>query len=272
MEFTNKKMFAQIDAFFNTYHDWISEMFPNVVDTAEQHSPPAAQQLIEASFRFCRPGVNAEEISRLSAVVPELPDYYEYFLSQYAYPGLEVPVFTFPATDSGADGLLPLLERGASSSVLPFAYDKLSTGLYCVDYSDKHQVVFFQSSEKSPSSRVLASSFTHVLSFIREFLDWGGDLSALDEAEASDAISDLRAVDPVGLGDSAVWKSGGCHELHQALFTGDGDDPWRMSTGTASTVHESGRSYAAAEAACSGRREGAGRPANFASIASIKYW
>lgn len=196
--------YPEIDRFFNVYYEWISQLFPSIPNGTKEVIE-GATEFIGNVYLFKKPGMSTDEIERLAESAFSLPAYYIEFLSEYSYRNLELPIFTFPDTIAGADSFLPMVKKGAPFSVLPFSYDKMENGVYCIDFSQNEKIVFFSYANDRPNHEIVASSFLTLLSFISEYLEWGGSLGELDISDREEAVTELKSRDPHGIGGDA-WS------------------------------------------------------------------
>ncbi|MCE2596992.1 hypothetical protein K6Y31_19635 [Motilimonas cestriensis] len=197
---------SEINSFFESYIDWITELFPEL-PVGHPMKGSEADKLIEHEYAIFKSDMLSDDILKLSDN-PDIPKYYLEFLSEYSYRNLEVPLFSFPSTHP-EDGLREIksdIGRYIEYGLVPFVYDKSGTGYYSIDLRQEEAVVFYKNDER-PSLTVrnkkLASSFLSVLIFLKEYLDWGGNISGLDDEYKPEALAELKGIDSqIG----AVWE------------------------------------------------------------------
>ncbi|MFO6422109.1 hypothetical protein [Motilimonas sp. KMU-193] len=201
---------SEINSFFESYIDWITELFPELPE-GHLMKGSEADKLIEHEYAIFKSDMLSDDILKLSDN-PDIPKYYLEFLSEYSYRNLEVPLFSFPSTHLEVplfsfpsthpeDGLREIksdIGRYIEYGLVPFVYDKSGTGYYCIDLRQEEAVVFYKNDER-PSLTVrnkkLASSFLSVLIFLKEYLDWGGNISGLDDEYKPEALAELKGID-----------------------------------------------------------------------------
>lgn len=201
--------YLEISDFFNAYVDWIAEIFPEIPNSHPMKCSEAEKLIVYEFSIFKSPALEGDifEISNGRYV----PAYYVDFLLSYSYRTLEVPLFSFPSTHPN-DELNEIkcnIDRYIEFGLIPFAYNKNGTGFYCIDLIQGEAVVFYKNAER-PSLQVrnkkLASSFLSLLIFLKEYLDWGGNISGLDDHDKTEALGELKSIDPtIGLAWEEWW-------------------------------------------------------------------
>ncbi|CCN72626.1 hypothetical protein [Vibrio nigripulchritudo] len=189
-----------IDSFFKCYIEWITELFPRL---SHDHSMKNSEvdNMINHQYAIYENYLKERDIAKMLEC-NKFPEFFDYFLSKYCYRSLEIPLFIFPSTHP-EDAFTELklgLTKFNRYKLIPFAHDKSGTGIYCIDLIQNEGIVFYNYSE-TPSNivrkKLLASSFLSLLSFLKEYLDWGGNLAGLEQEDLSEAVSDLRNVEKV---------------------------------------------------------------------------
>jgi hypothetical protein len=199
------KQYQEIVSFFESYIDWIAELFP---DLPAEHSMKGseADKMITHEYAVFKSDILRHDILKLSEKTG-IPNYYLEFLLSYSYRSLEVPLFSFPSThpDDGLREIKSDIGRYIEYRLVPFGYDKFGTGYYCMDLLQGEVIVFYENKERPSMSvrkKKLASSFLSVLVFLKEYLDWGGNISGLDDNDKPEALSELKGIDSL---ISATW-------------------------------------------------------------------
>lgn len=197
--------FLEIDSFFDAYIESIRDMFPVLHDESPEMIE-GASQFIDEAFSIVRTIEKPHFLNDIREIGISIPQYYEEFISAYTYRNMEIPIVRFPATIAPANRLLSMVRRSAPLSLLAFASDEHEDGSYCIDFTQNHAIVFLPAVDHtSDPGMVLASSFLHLLTFLKLFIEWGANIDELDEDEQSEALHELRDTDPDGIGGEA-WE------------------------------------------------------------------
>lgn len=200
------KKYHEIKEFFDSYIEFIGEILPNL-PPGHVMEDSEADKFVTNEFGITKPMALNDEILKL-VEKHGLPEYYKEFLSAYSYRNLELPLVVFPSTHPN-DGLRELksdIEKYVGYGLIPFASNKSGLGVYCIDLQQEEAIVFYENNELPNSSvrkKKLVSSFLSLLLFLKEYLDWGGNISGLDEEDKPEALAELKRVDPVM---ATVWQ------------------------------------------------------------------
>jgi hypothetical protein len=199
--------YKEINEFFDSYIDWIGDLFPDL-SASHPMKDSEADQMIRHQYSIFKSDALKTDIVEIyeKSVVP---DYYICFLISYCYRSLEVPLFEFPSThpDDNLSEIKSDIRSYVEYGLIPFASDKSGTGSYCIDLMQDAAVVFYKNNErpvKSINKSKIAASFLSLLVFLKEYLDWGGNINGLDADDKLEALTELKGVDPV---ISASWDS-----------------------------------------------------------------
>ncbi|MFW2055156.1 hypothetical protein F4U02_08725 [Acinetobacter haemolyticus] len=200
--------YPQINIFFESYIDWITQLFPDfsILDTPIKSFK--ADKLIEHQYAIFKSDILKNDIIKISEQF-DIPDYYSDFLLFYSYRNLETPLFSFPSTHPN-DNLSVIksdIKHYIKYGLVPVFYDKHGTGNYCIDLHQEDAIVFYKNNElpsKSLRKEKLASSFFSTLIFLREYLDWGGNITGLNDEDKSEALLELKNID---LLINSTWSS-----------------------------------------------------------------
>ena len=192
--------YQEIELFFESYIDWITELFPNIPDDHSMKNSEA-DQLITHEYAIFPSKATKNDLVKIFKSI-NIPDYYFKFLLSYNYRNIEVPLFSFPPTYSD-DNLREInsdIERYIRFRLIPVLYDKSGLGYYCIDLDQEEAIVFYRNNEQ-PSllmrKKKLAKSFLSILMFLKEYLDWGGNISGLDSEDKLEALAELKGIDSV---------------------------------------------------------------------------
>jgi hypothetical protein len=196
----------EIDEFFDTYIDWIKELFPGLSEGYEMKGSEA-DQMINHEYAIFQSEDLGDEIQRLAKTY-SIPGCYLKFLSAYCYRNLEVPLFAFSSIhpDDGLQEIKFEISRYIEFQLIPVASNKSGTGYYCIDIIQEEAIVFYKNNERpslSCRNQKLASSFLKLVTFLKEYLDWGGNMSGLDDEDKSEALAELKSIDST---ISSVWN------------------------------------------------------------------
>jgi hypothetical protein len=198
----------QIKIFFESYIDWITQLFPNFPIQDNPAKSSKADKLIEHQYAIFKSDILKNDIIKLSKQF-NIPDYYLDFLLFYSYRNLEVPLFSFPPThpDETLSVIKSDIKHYVKYGLVPVFYDKYGTGNYCIDLHQDDAIVFYKNNEFPSNSlrkEKLASSFLSILMFLREYLDWGGSINGLDDDDKLEALLELKNID---LLINSSWES-----------------------------------------------------------------
>jgi hypothetical protein len=190
--------YQEINNFFDSYIVWIRELFPYLPDGHVMKDSDADNMINHEYAIFQSEDLNG--VIRNLSKKYSIPDYYQSFLSAYCYRNLEVPLFSFSSThpDDELREINSDINRYIEFKLIPVVSSKSGTGYYCIDLVQDEAIVFYKNDERpslTERNQKLASSFLKVLIFLKEYLDWGGNISGLDDEDKPEALAELKSID-----------------------------------------------------------------------------
>jgi hypothetical protein len=190
--------YQEINDFFDSYIDWIKELFPSLPD-GHAMKGSEADQMINHEYAIFQ-SEDLKDVIQNFSETHSIPNYYLSFLSAYCYRNLEVPLFSFSSThpDDGLQEIMSDISRYIEFQLIPVVSNKSGTGYYCIDLIQEGAIVFYKNNERpslSHRNQKLASSFLKLLIFLKEYLDWGGNISGLDDEDKPEALAELKGLD-----------------------------------------------------------------------------